>query len=73
MEQHKNAYKNQQKQIKETERFIERFRYKNTKSSQVQSRVKSLEKLEKIEEPEQSNKQLNLLIPNKERSPLKII
>ena len=73
MEQHKNAYKNQQKQIKETERFIERFRYKNTKSSQVQSRVKSLEKLERIEEPEQSNKQLNLLIPSKERSPLKII
>jgi len=73
MEQHKSAYKNQQKQIKETERFIERFRYKSTKSSQVQSRVKSLEKLERIEEPEQSNKKLNLLIPNKIRSPLKII
>ena len=73
MEQQKNAFKNQQKQIKETERFIERFRYKNTKSSQVQSRVKNLEKLERIEEPEQSNKQLNLLIPNKGRSPLKII
>ena len=73
MEQHKSAYKNQQKQIKETERFIERFRYKSTKSSQVQSRVKSLEKLERIEEPEQSNKKLNLLIPSKIRSPLKII
>ena len=73
MEQHKSAYKNQQKQIKETERFIERFRYKSTKSSQVQSRVKSLEKLERIEEPEQSNKKLNLLIPGKIRSPLKII
>ena len=73
MEQHKSSYKNQQKKIKETERFIERFRYKNTKSSQVQSRVKSLEKLEKIEEPEQFNKELNLIIPNKVRSPLKII
>ena len=73
MEQHKSSYKNQQKKIKETEKFIERFRYKSTKSSQVQSRVKSIKKLEKIEEPEQMGKQLNLIIPNKLRSPLKII
>ena len=73
IEQHKNSYKNQQKQIKETQKFIERFRYKSTKASQVQSRIKNLEKLKKIEEPEESNQILRLSIPSKTRSPLKLI
>ena len=73
MEQHKSAYDNQQKQIKDTERFIERFRYNNKKASQVQSRLKYLEKLKKIEHIGDNKKVLNLVIPQKERSPLKII
>ena len=72
IEQQRSAYKNQQKHIKDTQRFIERFRYKNTKATQVQSRVKNLNKMELIEEPTDDRKVLSLLIPQPERSPLKV-
>ena len=72
LEQNQNAYKNQQKQIKETERFIDRFRYKSTKSKQVQSRVKMLDKMDKIAAPFEDNNSLTLALPQPTRPPLKI-
>ena len=45
----RSAYDNQQREIKEIEAFVERFRYKATKAKQVQSRVKMLEKMERVE------------------------
>lgn len=68
IEQQMRAYENQQKQIQQTERFIERFRYKATKSVQVQSRIKQLEKIEKIEVDEVDNSRLNLKFPPAPRS-----
>ncbi len=67
-EQQLRAYENQQKQIQDTEAFIERFRYKATKSNQVQSRIKQLEKLERIEVDEVDNSRLNLKFPPAPRS-----
>jgi len=62
-----SAYKNQQRQIKQSERFIERFRYKNTKARQVQSRIKQLEKIERIEiEDEES--EISFHFPPPQRS-----
>ena len=59
-EQQLRAYENQQKQIQDTEDFIERFRYKATKAVQVQSRIKQLEKIERIEVDEEDNAALRL-------------
>lgn len=62
-EQQLRAYENQQKQIQDTEDFIERFRYKATKSNQVQSRIKQLEKMNIIEVDEEDNSALHLKFP----------
>ena len=68
VEQQMRAYQNQQKQIQDTEAFIERFRYKATKSVQVQSRIKQLEKIERIEVDEVDNSAINLRFPPAPRS-----
>ncbi|MEM7410677.1 MAG: ABC-F family ATP-binding cassette domain-containing protein [Myxococcota bacterium] len=60
--------KNQQREIAETERFVERFRYKASKARQVQSRIKALEKLDRIESPEAGGRTLRLRIPEPRRS-----
>ena len=67
-EQQLRAYENQQKEIKDTEDFIERFRYKATKAVQVQSRIKQLEKIERIEVDEEDNSSLHLKFPPAMRS-----
>ncbi|MDR2622091.1 MAG: ABC-F family ATP-binding cassette domain-containing protein [Dysgonamonadaceae bacterium] len=67
-EQQLRAYENQRKQIEDTEDFIERFRYKASKAVQVQSRIKQLEKLERIEIDEEDNSALRLKFPPAPRS-----
>ena len=62
------AYENQQKMIEKTEEFIEKFRYKPTKSNQVQSRIKQLERLERIEVEEEDLATLNIKFPPAPRS-----
>ncbi len=62
------AYENQQRMIEKTEDFINRFRYKPTKSNQVQSRIKALEKLDRIEIDETDNAKLYLRFPPAQRS-----
>ena len=68
LEQQMRAYENQQIQIQDTEAFIERFRYKATKSVQVQSRIKQLAKLERVEVDEVDTSRLNLKFPPAPRS-----
>ncbi len=67
-EQQLRAYENQQKQIQDTEAFIERFRYKATKAVQVQSRIKQLERIVPIEIDDEDNSALRLKFPAAVRS-----
>ena len=67
-EQQKAAYENQQRMIEKTEEFIEKFRYKPTKSNQVQSRIKQLEKLDRLEIEEEDLSHLNIKFPPAPRS-----
>ncbi len=67
-EQQMAAYENQQRMIEKTEEFIERFRYKPTKSNQVQSRIKQLERIERIEVDEEDLSTLNIKFPPAPRS-----
>lgn len=67
-EQQIAAYRNQQKMIEDTEKFIERFRYKATKAIQVQSKIKQLEKIERIEVDEEDTSAINFSFPPAPRS-----
>lgn len=68
IEQQMRAYENQQKLIHDTEDFIEKFRYKATKAVQVQSRIKQLEKIERIEVDQVDTSRLRLKFPPAPRS-----
>jgi ATP-binding cassette, subfamily F, member 3 len=67
-EQQIAAYRNQQKMIDETEKFIERFRYKATKAVQVQSKIKHLDKVERLEVDEEDSSAIHLRFPPAPRS-----
>ncbi|PKP43384.1 MAG: glycosyl transferase family 2 [Bacteroidetes bacterium HGW-Bacteroidetes-10] len=68
MDQQKAAFDNQQRLIEKSEEFIERFRYKATKSNQVQSRIKQLEKIDRIEVEEEDHSSLSVKFPPAPRS-----
>lgn len=67
-EQQRAAFENQQRKIEKNEEFIERFRYKATKSNQVQSRIKQLEKIDRIEIEPEDHSSLNVKFPPAPRS-----
>lgn len=67
-EQQQRAYENQQKMLAQQEQFINRFRYKASKARQVQSKVKQLEKIERISAPEEDNARMNMRFVVKTRS-----
>lgn len=73
IEQQESAFKNQQKYIKQQERFIERFRAKNTKAKQVQSKIKQLDKLDRIEFDEMDENTIQFSFPPAPRSPKLVI
>jgi ATP-binding cassette, subfamily F, member 3 len=72
-EQQIAAYRNQQKMIDDTEKFIERFRYKPTKAVQVQSKIKQLDKLDRLDVDEEDGSAINLRFPPSPRSGTNVI
>ena len=68
-----SAYRNQQKLIDSTEKFIEKFRYKATKAVQVQSRIKQLERIDRIEIEEEDNTSLKINFPPAPRSGREVV
>jgi ATP-binding cassette, subfamily F, member 3 len=67
------AYKNQQREIKRLQTFIDRFGAKNTKASQAQSKRKQIDRMDKIEAPDSSERQVSFRFPQPERSGRKVI
>jgi ATP-binding cassette, subfamily F, member 3 len=67
------AYKNQQKKIEQLQTFVDRFRAKNTKATQAQSKLRQIERMEKIEAPVADAKTIKFHFPQPERSGLKVI
>ena len=67
------AYKNQQREIAHLMRFVERFRAKNTKASQAQSKLKQIERMEKIEAPDDSTREIDFTFPQPQRSGHRVI
>jgi ATP-binding cassette subfamily F protein 3 len=72
-EQLQAAYKNQQREIKRLQTFIDRFGAKNTKASQAQSKRKQIERMDKIEVPESSDRHVAFRFPQPERSGRKVL
>ena len=72
-EQQLAAYKNQQREIAHLMDFVNRFRAKNTKAAQAQSKLKQIERMEKIEAPTSDDKKINFSFPQPQRSGLKVI
>jgi ATP-binding cassette, subfamily F, member 3 len=72
-EQISAAYKNQQREIAHLMRFVERFRAKNTKASQAQSKLKQIDRMEKIEMPDDSTREIDFTFPQPQRSGHRVI
>ncbi|MBI2950218.1 MAG: ABC-F family ATP-binding cassette domain-containing protein [Verrucomicrobia bacterium] len=72
-EQHLAAWKNQQREIARLQRFVDRFRAKNTKATQAQSKLKQIARMDKIEAPEAEDAAIDFAFPQPQRSGLKVI
>src|SRR5215475_1235389 len=67
------AYKNQQREIGRMMEFINRFRAKNTKASQAQSKLKQIDRMEKVEAPTSEDRKIDFNFPQPQRSGIKVI